>query len=90
MGRYFIVAVMVAAIGFVGYQIFGIMGEYGGLSEKMDRVKHSADKIKEDNSDLKERIEYLSQPENLIKEIKSKFNYRFPDEQTIIVAPKDN
>jgi len=87
MGRYFIVAALVAAIGFVGYQVFGMVGEYKELFAEIDQVKTLSDEMKEENKNLKERIEYLSHPENLVKEIKSKFNYRFPDEQTIIVAP---
>jgi hypothetical protein len=79
---------MIAAMMFVGYQIYGVIGEYRQLSGEMTSIKTSADDLSVENEGLRERVQYLSEPENLINEIKSKFNYRFPDERTIIVAPE--
>lgn len=88
MGRYFILAALVAAIGFVGYQIYGVAGDYKGLSDEAAAVKSESDALDKENAELRERIEYLGKPENLIKEIKARFNYRLPEEKTIIVAPE--
>jgi cell division protein FtsB len=87
MGRYFILAAIVAAIGFVGYQIYGVAGDYKGLLDEQSVVKSESDALSKENAELRERIEYLGKPENLIKEIKARFNYRLPEEKTIIVAP---
>jgi len=34
-------------------------------------------------------IEYFSNPKNLAKELKSKFNYKNPGEKLIIVVPEE-
>ena len=44
--------------------------------------------VETDNSDLKEKIAYYSNPRNLEKELRARFNYRFPNEKLIIVVPK--
>jgi len=87
MGRYVILAIFIIAIGFVGYQIYGIAIDYRDLVAKISVAQTEAERITGENAKLKERIYYLSEPENLIQEIKRKFNFRLPEERTIIVAP---
>lgn len=88
MGRYLALAAIVAAIGFVGYQIYGVAGDYRNIKSEQAAAREESESLISENAELKERIEYLGKPENLIKEIKSKFNYRLPEEKTIIVAPE--
>ncbi len=87
MMRYAILAVFIIAISFVGYQIYGIAIDYADLVAKISVVRTEAERITSENEKLVERIHYLSKPENLIQEIKRKFNFRLPEERTIIVAP---
>jgi cell division protein FtsB len=88
MGRYFILAALVAAIGFVGCQIYGVAADYRGLESERQAAKDESESLTRENAELNERIDYLGKPENLIKEIKSRFNYRLPEEKTIIIAPE--
>lgn len=88
MWRYIILIVMIVAIGFVGRQIYGIFGEYRQLAGKTESARKTVSNLDSENAKLEDTVKYLSQPENLIKEIKSKFNYKFPDERTIIMAPE--
>ncbi|MFA5052444.1 MAG: septum formation initiator family protein [Parcubacteria group bacterium] len=90
MGKYVLFAIFITAIGFVGYQTYGMLRDYRDLSGEVSEAKDGANRLTNENEELKERIEYLGKPENLIKEIKSRFNYRLPDERTIIVAPERN
>ena len=87
MGRYVILVIFIIAIGFVGYQIYGIAIDYTDLVAKISVAGAEVERITGENTKLKERIHYLSEPENLIQEIKRKFNFRLPGERTIIVAP---
>ncbi len=87
MGRYLILAVFIIAIGFVGYQIYGIAIDYTDLVAKISVARTEAERIAGENANLAERIQYLGKPENLIQEIKRKFNFRLPEERMIIVAP---
>ena len=86
MIRYVILAVFIIAIGFVGSQIYGIAIDYTALVAKISVARTEAERIASENAKLTERIHYLSNPENLIQEIKRKFNFRLPEERTIIVA----
>ncbi len=87
MIRYVILVIFIIAIGFVGSQIHGIAIDYTDLVAKISVARTEAERIMGENEKLTERIQYLSKPENLIQEIKRKFNFRLPDERTIIVAP---
>ncbi|HEY4498317.1 MAG TPA: septum formation initiator family protein [Candidatus Paceibacterota bacterium] len=42
-----------------------------------------------DNESLAEKIEYYSDPRNLEKELRARFNFRLPNERLIIVVPQD-
>jgi cell division protein FtsB len=79
---------LIAAIGFVGFQIYGIVRDYRNLSAEVSATRSEAENLSAENKELREKIEYLGKPENLIKEIKSRFNYRLPEERTIIIAPE--
>jgi hypothetical protein len=89
MGRYFVLAALTAAIGFAGYQIYGLFWEYRELSGEATALGEESETLKRENGELGNRIEYLAKPENLINEIKSRFNYRLPEERTILVAPEE-
>jgi cell division protein FtsB len=89
MGRYFVFAALVAAIGFTGYEIYGLVQDYRDFSDESAAAESESEALREENEELKGRIEYLAKPENLINEIKSKFNYRLPEERTILVAPEE-
>jgi len=39
---------------------------------------------------LDEKIEYFSEPRNLEKELRARFNYRLPFEKLIIVIPEND
>lgn len=82
------------------YIIFGIilvglltqaykMGSEGwGLSKEMKAVNKELTLVETDNNDLREKLNYYSNPRNLEKELRARFNYRLPNEKLIIVVPK--
>jgi len=53
------------------------------LSEEIELVEG-------DNSKISEKIDYFSEPRNLEKELRARFNYRLPFEKLIIVIPDEN
>ncbi len=72
------------------WQGFGMKKDYDAENLKYDSLAKEEQALETENSSLLEKKDYLSRPENLIKEAKAKFNYRLPQERVIIVAPKDN
>ena len=47
-------------------------------------------RLESEQAKLGEDIEYYSDPHNLEKELRARFNYRSPEEKLIIVVPEDN
>ena len=83
-GRRLVVAVVVVILGFGLFRLFREKSVQGNEGEKMRAEFNS---LAEENKDLAARIEYFKNPENLLKEIKSQFNYREEGEKLIIIGP---
>jgi len=88
MKNYFIFIALIVAIGFVGYQIYGVTKNYRNLLIESRIAKSEAEALKQENMEIRAKIERLQEPENLVQEIKRQFNFRRPGERTIIVAPE--
>ena len=71
------------------WQGLGMKKDFDLSKAKYDSLAKEQQALETENSSLLEKKDYLSRPENLIKEAKAKFNYRLPQEKIIIVAPKD-
>lgn len=82
-----IVIILIIASVAAWTQIYFILKERGQLKVKFDAFSAKANSLIEDNRKVKSEIEYFSIPENLKKELKSKYNYKQPDEKMIIVVP---
>lgn len=63
------------------------------LTEKIDlknnlkAINNDLEKLNVENELLKADVSYFSRPENLVKELKKKFNYRKSDENLMIIVP---
>lgn len=88
MGRYIIFIILFFIIGFVIYQIYGLTFDYQGLLRKAETMRKESETLLKENIEMQNRIKYLGEAENLIQEIKSRFNFRLPNERMIIVAPE--
>jgi hypothetical protein len=69
------------------YQVYKIDTERRFLVKETANVLNNIEEIKSDNQDLLGKIDYFSDPRNLEKELRARFNYRFPNEKLIIVVP---
>jgi len=75
--------------GAIAYQIYKIDIDRRGLVRETAIVTDELDFVQEDSGDLREKIEYFSDPRNLEKELRARFNYRLPFEKLIIVIPEN-
>ena len=69
-------------------QVYKMGSEGWTLRKEAKEVDKELTLVETDNSDLKEKIAYYSNPRNLEKELRARFNYRLPNEKLIIVVPK--
>ncbi len=74
-------------IAILGWGMYDLKQERGMLESDVDTLRWKVEGLKSDNSRLQSDIEYLKNPENLVKELKSQFNYRAPDEKLLIIVP---
>ena len=82
-----IVIVVTLTLTYVSGQLFfayrSLAGESGSLQDRLNLLRI-------DSAHLKADIEYFSSPENIEKELRSRFNYKNPGEKLIIgVLQKD-
>lgn len=66
---------------------YGLMGEKRGLKNEVTELRGEFEALEKENRELVARIKYFENPENLLKEIKSQFNYREQGEGLIIIVP---
>ncbi len=78
------IIVVVFAWGF--YIVFT---EKNSLHNEVLLLRDEVDALSEENHSLELDISYFSSPENILKELKSKFNYREDGEHLIILVPRD-
>jgi len=83
-----IYVVFVIFLAVVAYQIYNLDLERRDLKKEMAIVADEIELVEVDNSKLLDQIEYFSNPRNLEKELRARFNYRLPFEKLIIVIPE--
>lgn len=69
---------------FLSVQIVKFSGRRHSARGTYDAAKAEYDQTAEDNESLKEDFRYYSNPENLSKELRARFNYTLPGEKILI------
>lgn len=82
-----IIVFLTAILGFLGWGIYGFMVEKQGFEEKAAELEVKTAALKEAIAKSESEIKYFSEEANLLKELKSQFNYREPGENLVIVVP---
>ena len=85
--RFFLCLFFIAVLVIAGLEVFDLFAQRESLAQEIETFETQANILDAQNERLLEDIEYFSHDENLVKEFKSKFNYRAPDEKLIILVP---
>ena len=72
---------------FVFVQVFSFVGQEGKLGSELADVQANLTKAQNEETSLQQEDEYLSNPINLEKEIRARFNYKKPGETMVIIVP---
>ncbi|MDR3581671.1 MAG: septum formation initiator family protein [Candidatus Pacebacteria bacterium] len=81
------IAVLSVLIIFLGIQVFSFVKQSNQLSSDYASVQDRLAKAKTDAANLEEEKQYLANPVNLEKELRSRFNYVNPGEKMVIIVP---
>jgi hypothetical protein len=88
--KIFIYVVFVVVFTAVAYQIYTVDSDRRDFKRDMAKIVDEVDLIESDNAKLHNQIDYFSEPRNLEKELRARFNYRLPNEKLIIVIPNSS
>lgn len=83
-----VISILVAGFLIIAYEGYGVYSDYREMEVKREVLSAEAENIISENSKLQKNLDSLADPSVVIKELKSRFNYKLPGEKVIIVAPK--
>jgi len=81
----FVIFIQILIIFYLGFIIVKEKIKNKPIKEEIGVYKNYIEKLEQENKKLKEKLEYLSDPENLKKDMKEKFNLVEPGEKVIIL-----
>ncbi len=87
MPRLLTVFILIAILLVILTQIYLILKERYQLKKELADLNSRLDFLVKENVFLKSEINHFSYPENLEKKLRSKFNYKKPGEEIIIITP---
>ncbi len=80
------IAIMVV-VALLGWGLYNFTVQKDALEREVGELRREVQALSDENRSLASDIEYYQRPENLLKELKSQFNYREAGEGLIIVVP---
>ena len=89
MKKALITVAALAILSWLGFQAYSLQKERFSLAAEYQGAKQECDKLVADNQNIFDKLEYLSEPRNLEKELRAKFNYIYPGERLVIVVPEE-
>ena len=81
---------LVLVMGLLFYQLFQLSKQKKEVDIGLATTQQKLALILEENKKLQADIEYYKNPENLVKELKARFDYKREGEKLLIVVPKTN
>lgn len=76
-----------ALVGLLGWGIYNLTEERKIFYQEVKKLEDSVNALESENKLLAAEIEYFKKPENLLKELRSQFNYKIEGEKMIIIVP---
>lgn len=87
--KFFLILFFVVVFVVAGVEVYNLFTQQDSLESEILKLEAQASILDAQNGRLIKDIEYFSHDKNLVKEFKSKFNYRAPDERLIILVPRE-
>ena len=85
--RVLVIIALALLLSVISFQFYNVYDKSRKLNNQLSEVEAGIELLNKENSSLLADIEYFKDPRNLIKEFKSKFNYKKQGEKLIIVVP---
>lgn len=72
------------------WQLYQLRRQNQELKDAFSKVEAEVSRFEEENLRFQADLEYFSHPENLEKELRSRYNYKNPGEKLIILVQPEN
>ena len=82
-----IVLTIIIFICFILYEAYIYYNKLQDKKAEYENLKQKLDQAKKTYTELSKKIQYLSNTQNILKELRKEFNYKFPDEKILIIVP---
>lgn len=86
--KIFLVIISLVFLSFLAAELYSFSARQHSLKSDFQEAKTRLEKLKTDQASLEAELEYLSNPLNLSKEMRSRFNLKKPGENMIIIVPQ--
>ena len=81
------VIILSALFVLVGAQVYKFWGQANVAMRDYFDLQEKVNAAKQDNAKFQTELDYYSNPANLEKELRARFNYKEPGEKMIIIVP---
>lgn len=85
--KHFIMIILSIILIALLVQAYFIFKERNQLRKEFRSLTEKSENLADENEKIKSEIEYYSNPENLEKELRARFNYKKIGEKMMIIAP---
>ena len=82
-----IAVILIIILLFLLAQVYFFFKERNQLRREFRSLTEKSENLVVENEKIKSEIEYYSNPENLEKELRAKFNYKKIGEKMMIISP---
>jgi cell division protein FtsB len=85
--KLFGIAALLLLLVLLGGQMYTSSREQALLQEQVRALQERVEKARGEQEKLQRELEYFSQPDNIEKELRARFNYNRQGEKVIIIVP---
>jgi cell division protein FtsB len=85
--RIFLLALLGLALVFLGVKVLAFWAEERNLNAELQDIQARLTKTQAEGASLAQDVNYLANPVNLEKELRTRFNYKKPGETMVILVP---
>jgi cell division protein FtsB len=85
-----LVAIFLALLVFVGAELKSIFEEKNSIAAQFAEMEKELERARAERGRLEADLLYISVPENLEKELRSRFHYQDPGEKVLILVPSSS
>ena len=88
--KIFAIVILCVLLVLVGVQIFSFLKQENSLKQTLADAQNRLTKAQQNEASLSATMQYLANPLNLTKELRSQFNYKKPGETMIVIVPESS